>query len=166
MDLHTFDLVDADGVSHRYSVRPHPPGKGEAIMWTLIQFGAEPLGRVISLALRGLDLSALLALAQAGARADGAEKPKGVLASLMEGGDGVLDSLKESVDLGKVGADIARSIAAMPMQTLTREILSLAERDGEPLASALKFDAAYIRNYGEMRRALWEVIKINRFLSL
>lgn len=160
MDSETFTLVDADGVSHTYSVRPHPPGKGEAIMWSLVQLGAEPLGRLASLALRGLDLPALIAASKAGSDAT----PRGMLATLLD--DDTIASLKESIDLAKVGADIARSIGAMPMQTLSRDILSLAERDGKPLSNAMAWDAAYARNYGELRRALWEVIKLNRFLSL
>ncbi len=165
MDSIPFTLVDADGAEHAYSVRPHPPGEGEAIMWSLVQLGAEPLGRLASLALRGLQLEQLIQMAQAGdSREDG--KPRGMMSVLVENGDSIVEGLKESLDLAKVGADIAKSIGALPMLALSRSILSLTERDGKPLNNKLIYDGAYTRNYGELRRALWEVIKINRFLSL
>lgn len=132
-----FTLDDADGQSHVYRVKKHPAGKGQDIMWSLIAFGGEPLGAVVK---------KLAAAAQ---------------------GEGGLDAkVFANVDWGQAGRDLASSIGRTNMSGLSARLLSFTWRDDEHLLDPKKFDVAYEGNYAEMMMALWEVVKINRFLPL
>lgn len=141
----SFTLADADGKTHTYEVIPHPPTEGSRIMWVLVGLGAEPLGRLAKGLLGSADLKSLRATLDA---------PDGV------------GKLLAAIDPAELAGDIRRSLATVPLDRLGADILSRTSRDGKNLANSLNFDAAYVRNYGELLRALWEVVKANRFLSL
>jgi hypothetical protein len=141
----TFTLTDADGKTHTYEVIPHPPTEGSRIMWSLVGLGAEPLGRLIK-----------------GLFAAGEIKN---LRAALDASDGV-GKLLAAIDPAELAGDIRRSLATVALDKLGRDILSRTSRDGRNLANDLHFDAAYTRNYSELLRSLWEVVKANRFLSL
>jgi hypothetical protein len=149
-----FVIKDADGVDRHYEVTPHNAVQGQAIMWDLVALGAEPMARLASSALKSEEVVAALASTLA---------EKGGAAKLLDGG--VVELLGD-IDIGAVGADLKRAIMSMPMAKLTREILRHTTREGRPLSDDTAFGLAYQANYGELLRAVWEVAKINRFLSL
>jgi hypothetical protein len=148
-----FVIKDADGNDRRYEVTPHNAVQGQAIMWDLVALGAEPVARLADSALKSEEVVAGLASALA----------SGGVGKLLDGG---AVELLGGIDLGAVGADVKRAIVSMPMQRLTRDILRHTTREGRALSDDTVFGLAYQANYGELLRAVWEVVKINRFLSL
>jgi hypothetical protein len=148
-----FVIVGADGLEHRYTVVLHDAVAGQAIMWDLVALGAEPMARLAESALKSEQVIAGLSSALA----------SGGAGKLLDGGAA---ELLGGLDLGSVGADVKRAITSMPMPKLTRDILRHTTRDEKPLANDGVFGSAYQGNYGELLRAVWEVAKINRFLSL
>jgi hypothetical protein len=143
----SFTLTDADGGAHRYEVTPHNALEGQRITYTLLRLGAEPLGRLVQ---TGLQNAGLL---------------DGGLRSLLDD-PAALGRLAAGIDFAAVGADLQKSMGSMPMEALTLDLMAHAVRDGKQLRSPLHFNAAFTRNYMEMLRACWEVVKANRFLSL
>jgi len=139
-----FSLPDGDGVAHRYVLVPHGATDGERIVWQLVAFGAEPLAR----------------LAQALFLLEGA-----TLRSMMDDPT-ALKRMGERLDTSALGGDLKRSITTMPMAEIRAALVSRCTRDGKQLSNPAHYDAAFSRNYGELGRLLWEVIKANRFLSL
>ena len=143
MDPIEFTLPDADGVAHRYVLLPHGATEGQRIVFQLVALGAEPLARLAQglLTIEGVSLKRLL------------------------NDPAALKTLGEKLDVAALGGDIKRSIASMPDQ-LTAALVSRCTRDGKQLSNPSHFDTAFARNYGELARLLWEVIRVNRFLSL
>lgn len=141
-----FTLSDADGLAHVYELIPHPASEGQRVMWTLLQLGAEPLGRLIGQALPALE-------------------GIGSLRQLLDD-PAALAAIGGKIDFAQVGADVRRSVGSMPMDSLVKELLSRCTRDGKPLSNPLAFDASYTRNYREMLLAAWKSVEANRFFAL
>lgn len=139
-----FTLPDAEGVAHRYVLLPHGATEGQRIVWQLIALGAEPLAR----------------LAQGLLTAEGAS-----LRGLLDDPN-TLKAMGARLDVSALGADLKRSIQSMPMDAITASLVSNVTRDSKQLSNPSHFDAAFACNYAELMRLLWEVIKLNRFLSL
>ncbi len=139
----TFTVDDGDGNSHTYICTLHGTEDGQNVVWALVALGGEPLGALLQGAAGKL-------VAEGSSIGD-------VLAS--DASDVV-----KSIDWSGVGRDIAASVARTNMPELTRLILRHTHRDGAQLADKMAFNAAYRANYGELMRALWEVIGANRFL--
>lgn len=68
-------------------------------------------------------------------------------------------------DPGKVALALRSALQSLPPD-LIPAILEHTFRDGQMLAAEDNFNAAYERNYGELDRAIWEVVQYNDFLLL
>ena len=80
----------------------------------------------------------------------------------------VLESLfADSPDvIGKFGREVS-GVLRLAAQPEHRAILfGGVFRDGKPLNNSTNFDGAYVRNYGEMRAAMLEVVRFNGFFGL
>lgn len=143
-----FVLTDADGVEHSYTCTPHRSSEGTALCLRLLRMAGEPLGRIAS-----SNLGKLFELFQGGAL-----DLDGDAGELLE----ALERLE--LDLGEIVADLQLAIASAGDEKFFRAILKNTFRDGQPLAKDSAYEAAYVANYMEQLRAVWEVIKINRFL--
>lgn len=148
MQTKTFTLQDGEGRQHEYEVQLHPPTEGMEIMWQLIALGAGPLGSAIK---------GFLTNAAGGGTFS--------LRGMMDDPEG-LSKLAGAVDFAAVGNDIAAAVMKANRAALVRAILCKTSRDGKRLESVLAFDEAFVGNYGELIRAIWEVVRANRFLSL
>lgn len=140
---HSFELKDADGNLHEYRVVPHKATDGFQVTLRLIALGAEPLGRLADSVFSGQgDVSLNMIMDDA--------------------------SVVEGLAFAAVGADLSRGIlsSAMNVPALVRGILKNTLRDGKPLDKDLNFNDAFSRNYLELMLAVYEVVKVNRFLPL
>lgn len=84
----------------------------------------------------------------------------------VDGAGGLLDLNLGDLNLTGSADALAKAIARADLPDLRQRILAHTTRDGRPLKDRPHFDAAYQGNYGELARALWEVVKLNRFLPL
>lgn len=82
----------------------------------------------------------------------------GVLAAALGGGGG----LESEVDFGAAGRDIATALRRSDMTAFRRDVLKHTTRDGKSLADPVAFNEAYQANYGELLKALREVLRVNR----
>lgn len=139
---HTFELNDGQGQAHRYTCALHPPSRdGVALALDLAALGLEPVARLAQGVLKDAKVESVQAL---------------------------LDdkTLFERLDLAKVGADLRAALLMPQAATLPRRLLSNTTRDGKDLGTDFAFDEAYAGNYLELAKALWEVVRANRFLPL
>lgn len=147
--MHTFVLTDADGVEHQYQILPHGAEDGERIMWQLDAMAVGPLAALLQSGIGQL---------VAGEASVGDVLDKDV-ASLFEG-----------VDFAGVGRDLSKVLGGPDILALSGQLLRHTTRDGQKLVEGDKrtpaFQMAYQRNYWELRRALFEVIRYNRFFPL
>ena len=81
----------------------------------------------------------------------------GVLAAALGGG-----GLDSDIDFGAAGRDIANALKGNNMPAFRRDVLKHTTRDGKSLADPVAFNAAYQANYGELLKALREVLRVNR----
>lgn len=94
------------------------------------------------------------------------------LAALIAGPvGGLIDGLAGKGGPGATGPELSRAILSLGDNDLIKQLLVNVTRDGKALGgasplAAKTFNDAYQRNYGELCRALWEVVAYNRFLSL
>lgn len=149
----SFTLNDADGNPHAYELMPHPAAEGQEILFTLIGMGAEPLGALVQ--------SALL---------DGTVWDN-LRGSYKEGGLNAIadldqDSILGGVNLGDFGKHLSSVLLRTDCATLSRSMLEYAYRDGVLLDTETAFSQAYRANYGELLKALWKSIELNRFFPL
>lgn len=149
MQPHTLVLLDRNGQSHTYIIAPHNPLEGMAIVQQLAGLGLEPLARTLEGA-----LPQLLPLLGKNKGAPSAEQLEAVIGNLK---------------LGEAMASLSSGFAKLP-SALIRQILAHTTRDGKLMGGSaeinLDFDAAYRANYGELLRAVWEVIGVNGFLPV
>lgn len=142
MNPQTFQITDGDGQPVTYLVIPHPWSEGLAISTRLMAAGVDGLAGAIQF--KDI-IDAIMA--------DKSADLKGMLTSAINPG-----ALLEGVKNLLMAPDSARFIAA---------ILRYSTRNGVPLERAGVVDlSAYQGNYGELWRAVYEVIRVNRFLSL
>ena len=133
----TFELEDADGQGHVYTYLPHNPTDGERIMYTLAAAGAEPIAAAVI----------------------------GIFAS-GSGLDASAETLADAMDWQKLARAIRSTIGRTNMVQLRKDLMATTLRDGQQLKDPAVFNAAYSRNYMEMGRALFEIIKAGRFFTL
>lgn len=143
--MHTFVLKDADGVEHQYQVLPHDADKGERIMWQLDAMLVGPLGALLQ--------------SQLG-RVIAAE------ASVNELLGAKVEDVFQGIDLLAVGRDLATHLRGPEILALSAELMQHTTRDGLPMSVRENRSVAYQRNYWELRRALFEIIRYNRFFPL
>lgn len=140
----TFTLTDSSGKPHTYTVQPHPAGEGTRLVITLMGLAGEPLGRVLNSNLAGL-------------------------VGKVQSGEVNLESnvndLLQDIDFSSVARDLRLALAAVDGLQLFQDLLKYTHRDGYPLAESGHYDAAFQQNYGELLKAVWEVIKRNGFLG-
>jgi len=79
---------------------------------------------------------------------------------------GAMDGDGDVGDLSAFGDTISKALASPELVGLIRDTLSNTMRAGKALSNDLDFDAAYLGNYMELYQALWNVIRLNRFLPL
>ena len=144
MDPIELVLTDADGKPHTYTIVPFGATEGSAVLWQLLAMGSEPIARLASGALAAGDGMSLRALMDDPA---------------------VLDRMRKTIDIAGVGADIRSTIRSTNMQAIQASLVSRCTRDAKSLANPTHFDVAFARNYIELGKLLWEVIKLNRFLG-
>jgi hypothetical protein len=147
MDPITFDLVDANGVPHRYTVVLHPADAGAGVSMALLGLGLEPLARA------------------AGALFDEGGLAIAVNALRDEGDKTRATELLGKLDLPGVAAALGPALGRPSTLALLRSVLAYTHRDGAKL-DGIAFSTAYQGNYAEMYRAVWEVAARNRFLPL
>jgi hypothetical protein len=80
----------------------------------------------------------------------------GVLQAALGGG---LDS---AIDFGAAGRDIAQALKGNNMPKFRADVLKHTTRDGHALADPVQFNKAYQANYGEILKAMREVLRVNR----
>ena len=139
-----FVLQDADGNDVEYSIVLHPGSEALPLVWSIVQAGAQPLGRLL----------------------------EGNLGRLLEAmtseQDVELTDLIDELDLrlGDAIGDVFSIINATGSDKLVREILSHTYRNGVSLKQTRAFDDAYTANYAEMMEAVVKAVQVNRFLGL
>lgn len=158
-----FELTDAQGVSHEYRVVPYPAAYGVDLGPTLLTILAPLLGGIAGLATSG---------AGEGAREDAAR----MLAELESGGaaggaqsSSFMDAEIDGEALERVLMTFARELASAGgsgllmrlFKGVTRSNPAAPEERGQNLWTQAGFNAAYTQNYGEMFKAVAEVIKAN-----
>lgn len=140
--LHTFTLTDADGNVHEYSTMRHGASQGLKVVLWLTSLSGETMGRVAQSFLNG---------------------QQGSLAELI---DTDMAKLAAMFDWAAIGKDVATAAGNATSPALIHELLRHTSRGQKQLANPLHFDQAYQANYVEMGRAVWEVLRVNRFLPL
>ena len=138
--IHSFTLTDADGAEHFYEVTPHRHSTGRPLVNVLAALLAGPL-------LNGL-----------GSLIGGVQEA--------EAGASLLDSIDlEALDFESMGPAVVEAIGRMPVD-LPAKLFAHTMRDGKRLSDEGERAVAFSRNYREEERAIWEVVKYNRFLML
>ena len=134
IERHTFSLTDSTGQTHTYETFPHGALEGLKVLNYLIAAGAEPLAKLVTSTL-GPDMS---------------------LASLVTG-----DVPLSSLDLTQMGTALKNVVGDHFLDVAT-DVMRHTTRDGQALTQ-MTMDVAYRQNYVEFYRALWEIIRVNRF---
>lgn len=155
---HTFKLADRAGKQHEYRVEPHPGTVGLSIALKVQALVAEPIVEVVRAALASPGIERIGAALREGTDADPGELLAGALGDL-------IPALREA-DLGMLARAVSAALASPGGPQLARDILSRSYRDGRALSEPMVFDEAYQANYGELMRALLEVVQHNGFFPL
>ena len=70
--------------------------------------------------------------------------------------------LDADADFAAMGRDLANALRRTNMGDFRAKVLKHATRDGQALANPINFNAAYQANYGELLKAIREVLRVNR----
>ncbi len=141
-DEHTFTVG-----GHVYTVTQHPPTEGYDIVVRLLAAVSDPLASTLGPAVQGV-LEAL----------DGTT-------SVLDIDTGAVASAIDSIDWGVAGPALQRAIPHLSLP-MVRKILRYTWRGELNLADDSAFDAAFARNYGELFKAVYEVVRFNGFFPL
>lgn len=150
-----FSLPDADGSVHHYMTETFPPEEGMPICADLYAALAGPAGQLLG-----------------GAVAKAKDRLGDLIDSTGEGIRNAMDDpavaealidVVSGIPWGEVGKDIQSSLRSLDLAVVSRRLLRRTHRDGKPLANDVAYNEAYRANYFEHHRALWEVVKANRF---
>ncbi len=150
----TFDVPDAQGTLHHYTVKPTPAEDGLGISMRLMGMVSAP-----ALGALGAILAPVLAQSRGGTSA----------ADLLDNTEILGDTARalQGADLTATGAAVSALLQDPKNVAFMRNVLLRSvHRDGQSLASAAEFNAAYTQNYGELYAVLWEVITRNGFFAL
>lgn len=154
MLLIEFDVPDAQGKMHHYAVKPTPAEEGLGISMRLMGMVSAP-----SLSALGAILAPVLAQSRLGSS----------VSDLLDNQEILGDTARalQGADLTATGAAVSALLQdAKNVHFMRNVILRSVHRDGESLAGALEFNAAFTQNYGELYSVLWEVISRNGFFAL
>jgi hypothetical protein len=137
-------INDRHGDPHTYLIAQHNLDEGLAVVGALLAIGGEPLGSLLQGALGKLILEG------------------GGLSGVLDAG--AADVLAE-IDWAAVGRDLAAAVSRVQLPTFVAGILRHTTRDGQPLADPGVRNTAYRGNYGELYRAVAQVVQANHFFS-
>lgn len=149
-----FEVPDAQGKMHSYTVKPTPAEEGLGISMRLMGMASAP-----SLSALGAILAPVLAQSRGGSS----------LTDLLDNPDVLNDTARalQGADLTATGAAIGALLQDPRNVSFARTtLLRSVHRDGVLLAGAAEFNAAFTQNYGELYAVLWEVITRNGFFAL
>ncbi|MFU8802623.1 MAG: hypothetical protein ACNA8W_02330 [Bradymonadaceae bacterium] len=149
----TFELKGADGAAHSYVCHPHPGGEGTALMLDLMGIAGEPLARIIES--KGAELIEKFLSGELSFGEDGLE---GAFANED------ISTLIQGVEWSQLARDLRSAIALVGGAKLFMEFLKYTHRDGIQLGQAA-YDIAYQQNYGELLKAVAQVVQVNGFLG-
>lgn len=156
--MHQFSLDDRAGKAHQYRVEPHPAGVGAALALRVQALATEPLVEVLRTIASAPGLQRLGTALQEGSEQD-------TTALLADAAGDLLRTVKD-LDLSTIGRTLSGMLATKDGPDLVKQILARTWRDGRSLGEPMDFDAAYQANYGEMLRAVFEVVRYNGFFPL
>lgn len=151
--VHTFELIDARGASHSYTVTEHAAGEGMEIMYALLGLGAPAVLSLAGAALKSEDMVRAIMGALGGGDGESATDLSSFTAMLAD------------LDFAKVGSEVSLALGSGRAPLLTRQILKNTYRDTRRLTEA-GIDLAYQANYMELLTATWKVCQINGFFPL
>ena len=163
MQTHDFQLYDARGNTHDYTVSPHPTSEGTMLVVRLLGMAGGPIGRLASSNLDVLIDLVPKMIAEYQDQSQGGKEmtdQEFMIALQKELGD--LSDL--DLDFQAILADILSAIVQAGGDEFIRSLLAHTFRDGQKLSQDALYDTAYQANYGELFKAIWEVIKANGFL--
>ncbi len=144
----SFILKDAKGTEHKYVCVLHGADIGMRISMQMLAMGLEPLAKAASDLLTAEGGLAML------------------IRALKDKGDTTeATALLLKLDMQGVAAALSPALGKPEAAVLVKDILAETLRDGVALKGA-GLAQAYQGNYGEMYRAVWEVVRRNGFLPL
>ena len=152
--MHEFTLLDAEGRPHTYTVTPHRHAEGRRIVNLIGATLATPLGALLSFdaTVGGFQLTDL-----------GSVMSKAVASATGAAPDVTVEALLgDKLDLSALGPAVSEALLGLP-ESFSADVLRHTLRDDRPLSDPSERDRAYARNYREEERALFEVIRYNRF---
>ena len=156
-----FQLADAKGNPHDYTLSPHPTSEGSMLALRVLGMAGEPIGR-----LAGGNLDAIMDIIpiaiEAANQAELEDKGDAEMFEEIKREIGDLSDL--DLDLGSIVADIQAAIFEAGGDKFLKDLLKYTYRDGEKLAQPHVYDQAYQANYRELFQVIWRVIKENGFL--
>lgn len=158
MDPIEFQLTDAQGEPHEYTISPHATSDGSMLALRVLGMAGEPIGRLASSNL-GVLIDVLPKLAQA---AEDKNTSDADLLLLAEQELGALEDL--DLDLAQIVQDIQQAVVSAGGDAFFQNLLRGAYRDGKPLAKRHVYDTAFQANYRELFQAVWKSIQANGFL--
>jgi len=135
---HKFTLEDRDGKSHEYVVTPTPPKKAYKFVVKLSSTVGQSLAALIA-----DDVPGLIKRFQA----------QGFSSEMMD----IINGYNLGLSIERI-ADVLGELDPL-------ELFEFTWRDGKRLASEAEFNAAFARNYGELRNAQFKVGEYNDFLG-
>lgn len=134
---------------HVYTSTLLPAEEGIEVIAALVALAGEPLAAVLESVLGDPKRLALLARA-----------------ATDEGDTTSISDLLGGVSLAQVGAALRTGLAGAKAVPVVRALVKWTHRDGKALRDPGEFNAAYRGNYGELARALFEIVKVNRLFPL
>lgn len=156
----TFSLVDGEGKRHEYIIHAHTPMESQEIMLRVANGLARPVARILQS--NALKLFKTFMGSNKKVKVDVDEEDED------EGWKNIdVEEFLEGSDLNLVGAldDLTAALLEIHRAGLMPKLFSHVSRDGLKLSDTDKFDAAYIRNYGEQAAAAIEIIRFNGWID-
>jgi len=159
-----FQLNDAQGNPHDYTVSPHPTSEGSMIVVHVLGMAGGPIGRLASSNLDVLiDLiPELIAEFQTRERSGNPITDEEFFA-IVKSKLGDLSDL--DLDLPLILSDIQQAIFKAGGDEFLRSLLKKTYRDGDSLGQKHVYDTVFQANYQELFTAVWKVIQANGFLG-
>ena len=163
MQAQDFQLIDARGNAHDYTVSPHPTSEGSMLVVRLLGMVGDPIGKLAS---SNLDviidlIPEIIEEFQKRERAGEEMQDEDFVAFLK---DRLGDLSDLDLDLAGILRDVQGAIFAAGGDEFLKSLLKHTYRDGNPLSNGKNYDTAYQANYQELFLAVWKVIKVNGFL--
>ena len=144
---HTFLLRDSQGVEHAYVCNPHMATEGVLVIARLMRLGGPSIASIFQSLYASIDTSDLTLSSKVNVAS--------IVGKVDWTGLKISEAVKQFVD------GLASSVDGVE---LIKDILAQTNRDKKYLKDDAIFDLAYRRNYLELLKAAWEVIRYNDFL--